>query len=314
MKKLFSICIAVILVLFLLSSAMADRAPVEHDGRYIGAMRVVKCKQYVTLRESPYKSAKALAKVPLDAIVYNCSTIREKKSFLYCEYEGISGYILAQYLVKAPEYEPAVTSATTRKMTLSEVVGNGRIILDWKDYNISVVAAREYVKTSRVTTEVMRVGCFIDGEPLWGHEETIETYSSRPMLKTFIGGTDDDPMVMIYDEGYGLTMHDLLSGGERWTITSGNCNLGDAVAIAVGSDGKMYIAGSDGPDPVAISQEGRVIWMSDVGDPNVYGPYEITVKADMINVKYHSGMKDGYIMASFDHTGELLSIEEMKEN
>ena len=313
MKRIVAVFLALVLMMPLLYSAAADRTPAKHGPRYVGAMKVVRCKQYVTLREKPYKSAKALAKVPLDAIVYNCSTIREKKSFYYCEYEGISGYILVQYLERAPEYEPAVTSATTRKMTLDEVIGKGDIILDWKDFNISVVAAREFVKSNKTTTEVMRVGCFIDGEPLWGHEETIVTYSKTPMLKAFIGGTEDDPMVMVYDGGYGLTMHDLLSGAEKWTITAGNCNLGDAAAIAVGTNGNMYIAGTDGPDPVAISQEGRVIWIADVDDPDVFDPYEITVKPDKISVKYRSGLNDGYMLVSFDYTGELLNVREMIE-
>ena len=71
-KQIAAISFVLLLVLLLTVSAVAaDRIPEEHDFRYIGAMRVVKCKEYVTLRAEPYKSAKALAKVPLGAIVYN---------------------------------------------------------------------------------------------------------------------------------------------------------------------------------------------------------------------------------------------------
>ena len=49
-----------------ISSALADRIPEEHNSRYIGAMKVVRCKEYVTLRAEPYKWTKALAKVPKD--------------------------------------------------------------------------------------------------------------------------------------------------------------------------------------------------------------------------------------------------------
>ena len=124
MKK-FPIVLLILVMLFLsICTADADRIPAEHNSRYIGAMRVVRVKEWVTLRAEPYKWSKALAKVPLGAIVYNCSTIREKKSFLYAEYEGVSGYILAEYLEKAPQFEPAVTSAVSGKLTEEEIQGH----------------------------------------------------------------------------------------------------------------------------------------------------------------------------------------------
>ena len=273
MRKRIIAFVAVIILLLGAALASADRIPPERSERYIGAMRVVKCNEYVSLREQPYKTTKALARVPLGAIVYNCSTIPQKKSFVYAEYEGISGYILVKYLEKAPEFEPAVTSAITKKMTMEELIGDAEIVLDWKDYNISVVAAHEFITEKGIRTEVLRIGCFIDGEPLWGHVETLQTYNDLTMLRAFIGGTEEDPMVMLYDGGYGLTMMDLLSGSEKWTLNTGTLNLGDAAAVAVNDEnGIMYIAGTDGPDPVAITQEGRILWQSRPNDPELTEP------------------------------------------
>ena len=314
-KRMTAMLLVLILTVLLIplvcpAAFAADRVPVEHNARYIGAMRVVRCKEYVTLRAEPYKTAKALAKVPLGSIVYNCSKIKQKKSFVYAEYEGLQGYILLQYLEGAPEYEPAVTSATTVKMTMDELIGNADVVLDWKDFNISVVAAREFVKQGRVSREILRVGCFIDGEPLWGHIETLDAYGSNPMLKAFIGGTEDDPMVMLYDGGYGLTMMDLLSGSDRWTIMKGNCDLGDAAVVAVNDEGTMYIAGSEGPDPVAITQEGRILWKSDTEKAEVKHPFEIALKRDSIQVKYGENPENGYYLVSFDSMGDVISIQE----
>ena len=287
MRKRIIVFVAVIILLLGAALASADRIPPERSERYIGAMRVVKCNEYVSLREQPYKTTKALARVPLGAIVYNCSTIPQKKSFVYAEYEGISGYILVKYLEKAPEFEPAVTSAITKKMTMEELIGDAEIVLDWKDYNISVVAAHEFITEKGIRTEVLRVGCFIDGEPLWGHVETLQTYNDLTMLRAFIGGTEEDPMVMLYDGGYGLTMMDLLSGSEKWTLNTGTVNLGDAAAVAVNDEnGIMYIAGTDGPDPVAITQEGRILWQSRPNDPELTEPCEIILKNDRILVRY----------------------------
>ena len=312
MKKFLAFLAALLLVVPLFASALADRTPAKHNWRYIGAMRVVRCKEYVTLREEPYKKSKALAKVPLDAVVYNCRTIPQKTSFVYAEYDGMEGYILVKYLQKAPDMEPAVTSAVTQLMTAEEVAGNGEIVLDWKDYNISVIAAHELEKQGKTTTEILRIGCWVDDEPLWGHIETLEVFSTPDMLKAFIGGSEDEPMVMLYDGGYGLTMLDLLSGFEEWTLDIRECSLGNAAAVAVDSKGIIYAAGTDGPDPVAVSPDGRVIWKSDPEDPSVFGPYEITLANDAVMVKYASGQTDGYDLVSLDYaTGDVIEIAEV---
>ena len=315
MKRVFSLVLSVLLLFMCISAASADRIPEKKGFRYIGAMKVAHCREYVTLRSEPYKTASAVTRVPLGAVVYNCRSILAKKSFLYCEYEGQSGYILKKYLDPAPEFEPPESSARTVLMTMDEVLGGGdsTVILDWKDFNISVVAAREHVLENQKTTEVMRVGCFINSEPLWGHIETVEKFSELDMLTVFIGGTEDDPQVMIYDGGYGLTMLDLLSGTERWTLTVGTCNLGNAAVTAVSSNGTMYITGSDGPRPVAITQNGSVVWKSYYVNADLYDPFEIKLKTDAIDVKYRSGLDAGYRIASLDYTGEMIGIREIQE-
>ena len=305
----------ILLIFFLASSpflnAFADRIPEEKGPRYIGAMQVIRCKEFVTLRAEPYKKAKALAKVPLGAVVYNCRTIREKKSFVYAEYEGIAGYILVEYLEKAPQYEPAVTSAVSGKLTENDIRDNGEIVLDWQDYNISVLASHEFLNEDKTQTEVLRIGCFIDGEPLWGHTETLEVFNDLTMLRVFIGGTEDDPMIMLFDGGYGLSMLDLLSGKERWVLTSGDCSLGDGAAAAVGENGNIYIAGTDGPDLTAVSPEGSVLWSVPDDDPGLFDPAEINLNPDTIQVRYRSGMEKASILATYDYAGELIESHQV---
>ena len=115
MKRFISL-LFVLILLFSWSSACADRQAVEKDQYYIGAMRVVRCKKYVSLREAPNKTSKQLAKLEPDEIVYSCS--RNEKEFAYspyrkqvhmftkCVYQGQEGYILSRFLEPAPEYEP----------------------------------------------------------------------------------------------------------------------------------------------------------------------------------------------------------------
>ena len=148
-KRIFVIFMAALL--FLLSDAQADRIPVEKPCNYIGA------------------------------ILYSCIDIRSDL-FVECEYQGVKGYALRQYLRPAPQYEPPVSSAVSRKMTREEIIGEGEVVLEWKDYNMSVIAAREYITEKRKEWEVLRVGCFINDQPVWGHEERCVVFSQYEML------------------------------------------------------------------------------------------------------------------------------------
>lgn len=308
MKRLFLMLLITAMATLIFLPAFADRIPEEKGPRYIGAMEVVRCKEYVTLRAEPYKKAKALAKVPLGSVVYNCRTIREKKSFVYAEYEGIAGYILVNYLEKAPQYEPAVTSAISGNLTENEIRDSGDLVLDWQDYNISVLASHEFRKEGKKKTEVLRIGCFIDGEPLWGHTETLEVFSDYTMLRVFVGGTEDEPMVMLFDGGYGLSQLDLLSGKERWVLLTGSCDLGDGAVSAVGENGNIFIAGTDGPDLIAVSPDGRMLWTAE-DNPDLSGPVEIILNENDIQVRYqNSAAEDALILALFDYSGELTEF------
>ena len=295
-------------VLFLISAASADRLP-EKPYNYIGAMRVVWCDEWVSLREKPKKTSERLAEVPLGAIVYNCMDINNSL-FYKCEYEGQSGYILKGYLMRAPEYEPPESSALSKRMSMEEVVGNGKVVLEWKDFNMSVIAAHEYTTEKKKEWEILRIGCFIDGLPVWGHEEKCEAAGQYELLKAFIGGTEDDWQVMLFDGAYGLSMLDMLSGKELWTLSVLSCPMGNAAATAVDTDGTIYIAGTDGPDPVAVSMEGYVLWKSDVDIPGIFAPYEINVESNAINVKYENGTENGYTTVTISKEGEVISVSD----
>ena len=305
-KAVILLFVSVLLILFC-AIASADRLPEEKPYNYIGAMRVVWCNEWISLREEPKKTSKRIMEIPLDDIVYSCMDINNSL-FYQCEYHGVTGYALKGYLVPAPEFEPPVSTAVTRRMTMEEITDTGEIVLEWQDYNMSVIASHGFAEEGKTTWEVLRIGCFIDGQPIWGHEEKCEAISSDDMLKVFIGGIEDDWQVMVFDGAYGLSMLDLLSGRERWSVTVKDCTMGDAAVIAVDEDGTVYLAGTEGPDPVAISMDGRVIWQSATNDPEVYEPYEITVANSTIQVKYRCGMTEGYKLVTFDSSGDLLSI------
>lgn len=314
MKKRCAAILMMILLCSCFASSTADRKAVVKDKYYLGAMRVVRCREYVTLREAPYKTANELEEVPLGAIVYKCST--NEKEFAYspykkqvhqyvkCEYEGQEGYIMKMYLDPAPEFEPPETKAESRIMTKEEIADGANIVLNWQEFNVSVLGSHMYETVDGQNWETIRVGCFIDDEPIWGYTESVELNDQLNKLKVFMGGTEDEPQVYVYDAAYGLMMLDLMDGTESWLVSSAACPLGDAGVYAIEQNtGILYIAGTDGPDPVAISSDGIVLWTSKIDDPDVYGCQSITLRPNGIEVTYESGKT-----VKLEYNGDLISI------
>ena len=54
--------------------------------------------------------------------------------------------------------------------------------------------------------------------------------------------------------------------------------------------------------------DGKVLWKSEIDDPEVFDPYEITVEDDNILVKYGCGLEDGYRLVTLNNLGQLISI------
>ena len=95
MKK-FRLLTALALVLALLTGACTAQAQAyAYDTGYdnlIGAMEIVNCQSWASLRMYPDTGSARLAKVPLGSVVVNC--YYQDDRFTYCEYNGVGGYIL----------------------------------------------------------------------------------------------------------------------------------------------------------------------------------------------------------------------------
>ena len=97
MKKLrMLLCAALAAVLMLSALPAAHAAAYAYDYEdytgLIGAMEIVNCQSYASLRAYPDTSSTRLARVPLGSIVTNCWYQDDK--FTYCEFDGEGGYIL----------------------------------------------------------------------------------------------------------------------------------------------------------------------------------------------------------------------------
>ena len=97
MKKLRALTVVLLALALLVGTCAAQAAQVYYDygttyDNLLGAMEVVNCQSWTSLRSYPDSSAPRLAKVPLGAVVINC--YYQDDRYTYCEYNGISGYIL----------------------------------------------------------------------------------------------------------------------------------------------------------------------------------------------------------------------------
>ncbi|MBR5257519.1 MAG: SH3 domain-containing protein, partial [Clostridia bacterium] len=87
MKKLLALALCLGLLLSLLPAFAAGITPI---------MQVVKCNEYVSLREKPDTKSNRIYKVHLGELVTNCSA--DENGFVRCEWNGRTGYILYEYL------------------------------------------------------------------------------------------------------------------------------------------------------------------------------------------------------------------------
>ena len=95
--KRIRVLTAAALVLALLMGACAASAEAYYSygsayDNLIGAMEIVNCQSWTSLRAYPDTHAARLAKVPVGATVINC--YYQDDRFTYCEYNGLGGYIL----------------------------------------------------------------------------------------------------------------------------------------------------------------------------------------------------------------------------
>ena len=291
-----------VLTEYLSKSAPADKKKEEKKDKdtgsekaeiadaYIGTMEVVNCDEWVSLREKPSSSAKRLAKVPLNAVVEDCSWYNTK--YIYCCYDGLYGYILASYLQEAVLEDDADEEAP--KVVTSDLGG----------YTLSIT--RTYPNES----ENVEVSVSTEDGNLWTRNVNVPYISELDAISVFMGGTEDDPRVMIYAENK-LESVSCATGETVWTLDK---HLGGSCTKAVTEDGTMYIGGYYGPDPVAIAMDGTVLWSSDAN--GAYWLYELELADEGLVATYSmSGTgSEKEARICFDYaTGAVISSEDIEE-
>ncbi len=255
----------------------------------LGTMQVANCGEWVSLRASDSTSSKRLAKIPLGAKVYDCTGYYG--DFIHCTYEGQSGYVLAEYLT-APE--AAVQSQ------------QGDLILEHSLDGCTVYVYR----SGLVNSERLYAECLdSEGGILWTFQTSVPFATELSSTDAFIGGTKQEPMVLLHNVNEGLHALDFYTGQVKWMLPKETVDLGGSISHAVAEDGTMYIGGYYGPDPVAISVNGEVLWQADARH-DAYWMYEIAIENEAVIATYECiDEHEAAGRIGFDFNGELLWVE-----
>lgn len=249
MKRLTALLLALALL-----CACAALAEDDH-----GDMVVVNCDEWVSLRARPDTGSERLAKVPLGATVTDAV---RSGDFYYCEYGNDAGYILAKYLEDA--------DAGDAGRTALDVAVNGMRLTAVRDYG-----QEETLTVTCADAQGVRWTRVLHGQP-----------TELDATAAFLGGTADAPLAMLFEADGSLTACDLDTGKVLWTLSNDVSGLHGGLCWAVAQDGTMYCGGFYGPDPVAISRDGMVLWRADADSEDAYWLYEIRVEDDIIACHY----------------------------
>ena len=279
MKKL----LAILLILSLTCVALAE------------TMQVVNCQEWVSLRAQPSKDSNRVAKVPLGAQVTNC--IKYNSEFTYCEYEGKCGYILSTYLAETAA--APVSGIDTSSISITELLYSDDLYMN--DYSGSVWVLATHAYTDEC--EILKVGGYdVKGSCKWAYTVTTSYVTELDLTEVFIAGTADKPRVAIYSAEEGLMLINSVTGERCWTLST--VSLGASITHCVDADGTMYITGYYGPDPVAVSIDGAVLWQSSTGNNDIFWPYEMDITEGELEVDYASG----YTVRFGLYTGQALDV------
>lgn len=125
---------------------MTVAAPAFARGSYLGTLRVVNCRDWVTLRSRPSTSAGTVDRVPLGARV---EAYYYNSQFTECYYAGQHGYILSTYLSNG--------SSQSSSSSSSSYLGK-KYIVNCREF----VTLRRYASTSAPTVTKVALGQVVD--------------------------------------------------------------------------------------------------------------------------------------------------------
>ena len=290
MKKLLELLLCAALLLAGFAAIAQAEDPVY--------MTVWNCREWVSLRKEADTSSTRLAKVPLNAQVVYLGDVFN--GFVYCEYQGKSGYILKEYIRETDPFE-----LLPKNPTAAEFQQVGTTLMEaWSADGKYFVTVQ---RAMGIMNEYMCMGIFdASGRFLTSLWDWDEEPGPEPKLDAFLGGAEDDPRVLWYN---GITLSSHRIEPEAGTATEWILPLDiTGTAHAVDTDGTIYIIDYFEDILYCITPDGHIRWALKQDNEALFGPYQAEIKDDTLIVTYEdSGNDDGTIaFIVYDKDGIIL--------
>ena len=296
------------------------------EGERIGDMKVIKVKQSVNLRKGPSTDTASLGQVPLGTVVTDCTKV-EGSEWIAVNYNGVAGYIRGDFL-QAVDASGAKEEKSSKKKSSKKKKSEGKVaegtplvpgveqkekkakpvlvevedapvadinqkteydddfvILDVNVGGVRVVARQIFEAADEY---LMAVGLDANGKELWKKETVTDAITELTQTDAFIAGTQDKPLLLMYNACRGLTAIDPATGETAWELSKKELDLGGSISYGVDANGVAYIGGYYGPDPVAIDASGKVLWQADSGSEAATWLYTLELQSDGIVCNYGS--------------------------
>lgn len=280
-------------------------------GSGIGEMEVVNCEEWVSLRKEPSTSSEQLAKIALGQRLHNC--IAYSDEFTLCETdEGQRGYVLSEYLLRLEHpsfYMRRAGDAIEGTAIIDDIYefsGENSWYFNAPSNGCTVFAQRMNPRHGE-GGDALCVSCFSGSRSfLWGLYTACNYSTELELTDCFLGGTPEHALAIVNNAQLGIAAIDIRTGELEWTVEHAQVDVGASQSHALANDGTLYVGGYYGPDPVAISADGEVLWQSDAGEGATW-LYEICVEEDEIVGEYDAPDDDSYEWVRFDRaTGAML--------
>ena len=324
-------------------SSVVKKAANNNYPTYTRPMTVINTKDWVSLREKASASSSRLAKVPLGANVSHCVQVSDK--FIYCEYKGVYGYILREYLQSnepRPTARPTATPAPTANpasLRLPVLVASPTQtpapsgitsfdqLPDWPSYTqllsagetvINYHAANGYTVVAQrlkdQTKEEIRLICYdANARPVWQTGDAAQKNNDLNATSAFIAGTEDKPLVVLFTSGKGFVAYDVDAWHDvQWSLTEGKAlGISGSLRAEVDQDGTIYVIGYYDSAPTCISADGKWLWSAAHSNTTIYWPVDLLIEDDHIEVYYSTPLdNDIYCdVISYGKDGNILTVQ-----
>lgn len=262
------------------AAAPVEEEPVEEPGDgYLGDQTTVHAN---TLLYAEADSTSAvLAEIPEGAGVTNCHQYNAE--FVYCEYDGQIGYVRAADVDSNDPFQIFERVADGLFLRAERSYGDGDETLD-----------------VRVTDAA--------GNVVWSTALYQPYATELDSTTAFVNANGGSALVMLYNAAEGLTAVDAATGDFVWELPIEKTRLGASISHAIDGYGTMYIGGFYGPDPVAISREGEVLWQANTGREDIYWLHEIELDENDGVIATYDVIGDGSGRVCFGWNGEVAWI------